>query len=77
MTEPNYDPILEELYRIREEHSARFNHDLKAMFEDLKDQERASGRTFAVSPVLQDGTRIQVPTNQVAPRQPVLFEPPA
>ena len=30
------DPILEELHRVREEYAERFNHDLRAMYRDLK-----------------------------------------
>lgn len=40
------DPIVEEVRRIRDEHAARFNYDLDAIFRDLKEQERLSGRTF-------------------------------
>nr|VFK03914.1 MAG: hypothetical protein BECKH772B_GA0070898_103893 [Candidatus Kentron sp. H]VFK04119.1 MAG: hypothetical protein BECKH772A_GA0070896_103833 [Candidatus Kentron sp. H]VFK06978.1 MAG: hypothetical protein BECKH772C_GA0070978_103873 [Candidatus Kentron sp. H] len=44
------DPIVEEIHKIREEHAARFNYDLEAIYQDLKRLERASGRetvTFA------------------------------
>lgn len=43
------DEILEELWKIREEHAARFNYDLDAMCEDLKrseEEERKRGRKF-------------------------------
>ena len=30
------DPILEELYRVREEYAERFKYDLRAMYQDLK-----------------------------------------
>jgi hypothetical protein len=30
------DPILKELHRVREEYAERFNHDLRAMYRDLK-----------------------------------------
>lgn len=43
------DEILEELWKIREEHAAKFNYDLDAMFEDLKrreEEERKRGRKF-------------------------------
>ena len=30
------DPILEEIHRVREEYAARFNYDLKAIYQDLK-----------------------------------------
>jgi hypothetical protein len=38
------DPIVEEIYRIREEYSRSFNHDLKALFADLQKQQAESGR---------------------------------
>ena len=44
------DPILSQIRRIREEHAARFNYDLWAIYEDLKEQERKSGRKFVSYP---------------------------
>ena len=38
------DPIVEEVRKLREEHAARFNYDVDAIFEDLKKLERESGR---------------------------------
>jgi hypothetical protein len=38
------DPIVDEVRKIREEHAARFNYDLERIFQDLKEQERQSGR---------------------------------
>ncbi|MBF0370636.1 MAG: hypothetical protein HQL52_14385 [Magnetococcales bacterium] len=38
------DPIVEEIHKIRKEYAARFDHDLDAMFKDLKRLERESGR---------------------------------
>lgn len=35
------DPIVEEVRRVREEHAARFNYDLQAIFADLKRSEEA------------------------------------
>jgi len=40
------DPIVEEVRRVRHEHAARFNYDLKAIYRDLKEQERASGLRY-------------------------------
>ena len=40
------DPIVDEVRRVREAHSARFNHDLDAIFRDIKEQEKKSGRKF-------------------------------
>jgi hypothetical protein len=44
------DPIVAEIRKIREEHAARFNYDLQAIFRDLKEQEAKSGRTFRSYP---------------------------
>jgi hypothetical protein len=41
-----YDPIVEEVRKVRNEHAARFNYDLKAIYRDLKEQELASGRRY-------------------------------
>jgi hypothetical protein len=39
------DPIVEEVRRLREEHAARFNYDVDAIFDDLKKVEQECGRT--------------------------------
>lgn len=38
------DPIVEEVRKAREEHAAKFDYDLKRIFQDLKEQEQRSGR---------------------------------
>ena len=45
-----HDPIVEEVRRVREEHAARFNYDLDAIFQDIKEAERKSGRHFVNYP---------------------------
>lgn len=40
------DPIVEEVRRIREAHAAKFNYDLRAIFQDLKAKEASSGRVY-------------------------------
>ena len=40
------DPIVDEVRRIRDAHAAKFNYDLKAIFRDIKEQEKLSGRTY-------------------------------
>ena len=35
------DPIVEEVRRVRDAHAARFNYDLRAIYEDFKAKERA------------------------------------
>ena len=44
------DPIVEEVRRAREDYAAKFNYDLEAIYQDLKRQERESGRTFVSFP---------------------------
>ena len=44
------DPIVEEVRKVREAHAAKFNYDLQAIYQDLKAQEKQSGRTFVAYP---------------------------
>ena len=44
------DPIVDEVWRARDEYAARFDYDLRAIFRDLKDQEKRSGRKFVSAP---------------------------
>lgn len=40
------DPIVAEVRKVRDAHSARFNHDLDAIFWDIKEREKKSGLKF-------------------------------
>ncbi len=40
------DPIVDEVRRVRDAHAARFGYDLDAIFRDIKEQEKQSGRKF-------------------------------
>ncbi len=40
------DPIVEEVRRIRDAHAARFNYDPDAIFRDIEEKEKRSGRKF-------------------------------
>ena len=44
------DPIVDEVRRVRDAHAAMFNHDLDAIFQDIKDQEKKSGMKFVSYP---------------------------
>jgi hypothetical protein len=44
------DPIVEEVRKARDAHAAKFNYDLQAIYRDLKEQEKQSGRTFVSYP---------------------------
>ena len=50
------DEIVQEIRKEREEHAARFNYDIEAIWRDLKEQERKSGRPVVS---LQDQDREQ------------------
>jgi hypothetical protein len=40
------DPIVDDVRRVRDAYAARFNYDLRAIYRDLKEQEKRSGRKF-------------------------------
>ena len=49
------DEIVEEVRRIREANAEKFNHDLKAIYEDAVKRQKASGRkTVSFAPRKSD-----------------------
>ena len=56
------DPIVEEVRRIRDAHAARFNYDLDAIFQDIKESEKKSGLQF-----VQGVARQPVPNQTLQP----------
>ena len=40
------DPIVDEVRRVRDAHAARFNYDLDAIFQDIKEREKKCGLKF-------------------------------
>jgi len=40
------DPIVDEVRRVRDAYAARFNYDLDAIFQDVKEREKRSGLKF-------------------------------
>ena len=64
------DPVVQEVRRIRQEHAAQFEYDLKAIFADLKQTEEARDQTQ--SPLLppheaQDGEVGPIPAIRRTP----------
>lgn len=63
------DPIVDEVRRVRDAHAARFNYDLDAIFRNIKEQEKKSGRKFVSPtnsveifiPLLNEGTDVLRP----------------
>lgn len=53
------DPIVEEVRQWRQQYAAQFNHDLKAICQDLRERQKKSGRkvvTLPPRPPLAGGT---------------------
>lgn len=48
--------LIQEVRRIREENAAKFNHDLKAIYEDAVKRQKASGRKTVSFPPRKPGT---------------------
>jgi hypothetical protein len=44
------DPIVDEVRKVRDVHASRFNYDLDAIFRNIKEREKKSGRTFVSFP---------------------------
>ena len=44
------DPIIAEIRAIRDEHAARFNYDVKAIFRDIQARQKTSGRKYVRYP---------------------------
>lgn len=44
------DPIIAELRAVRDTHAARFNYDVKAIFQDIRVQQEMSGRDYVRYP---------------------------
>jgi hypothetical protein len=44
------DPIVAKIRKIRDAYAAQFNYDLKAMYQDLRRQEKESGPTCVSHP---------------------------
>ena len=53
-----FDPILEEIWKARDEHARRFHYDLKKICADLKRIEKQSGRRV----VMQKAKRLSATT---------------
>jgi hypothetical protein len=44
------DPIVEEVRKVRDTHTAAFNYDMDAIFRDIKQREKKSGCVFVAFP---------------------------
>ena len=39
-----HDPIIAEVWAVRDDHAARFDYDVAAIFKDIREKQEASGR---------------------------------
>jgi hypothetical protein len=63
------DPIVDEVRRARDAYAARFNYDLRAIYRDLKEQEKRSGRklvSYARETARSEPIQALQPTGQPA-----------
>ena len=60
MKTPQSDPVIAEVRAVREQHAARFDYDVRAIFRDLRARQEASGRKYVRYP-----SRSTVPESQV------------
>ena len=45
------EPFVEQIHKIRREHARKFNFDLRAIFDDLKRQEKQSKQKIVSLPI--------------------------
>lgn len=50
MTKRPPDPIIAEIWAVRDAHAAQFNHDVSAIFRDIRARQEASGREYVRYP---------------------------
>ena len=60
MKTPQSDPVIAEVRAVREQHAARFDYDVRAIFRDIRARQEASGHKYVRYP-----SRRTVPESQV------------
>ena len=50
MGKQTIDPIIAEVRMVRDAHAARFDHDVEAIFQDIRAMQKASGREYVRYP---------------------------
>lgn len=69
------DSIVDEVRRIKEELAARFNYDLKAIYEHLKQREKEREEKTGCKFVSYPPRRIEPPAAPMAPSPPLASDP--
>ena len=60
MKTPQTDPIIAEVRTIRDQHAARFDYDVKAIFRDIQARQEASGRQYVRYPARRTAPESEV-----------------
>ena len=60
MKTPQPDPIIAEVRTIRDQHAARFDYDVKAIFRDIQARQEASGRQYVRYPARRTASESEV-----------------
>ena len=60
MKTPQPDPIIAEVRAVRDQHAARFDYNVKAIFRDIQARQQASGRQY-----------VRYPARRIAPESEV------
>ena len=62
MKPPQSDPVIAEVRAVREQHAARFDYDVRAIFRDIRARQEASGRKYVRYPSRRTVRESQVQT---------------
>ena len=60
MKTPQMDPIIAEVRAVRDQHTARFGYDVKAIFGDIQAKQQASGRQYVRCPARRAASEPEV-----------------
>lgn len=63
------DPIVAEIRKIRDEHAAKFNYDVAAIFEDIRRQEKESGRQYVTYPPRRPEPPVEASAPKAKPKR--------
>ena len=58
------DPIISEVRAIRDQHAARFDYDVKAIFRDIQARQEASDRQYVRYPARRTAPESEVQTTR-------------
>ena len=60
MKTPQPGPIIAKVRAVRDQHAARFDYDVKAIFRDIRARQEASGRQYVRYPARRTAPKSEV-----------------